>query len=139
LAVKLRAYMTELELKDKPTAENARNPVRVFLLSADRLLCQMLPTAFKRQPSILLVGTHSSSPDVVAEILESACDVLLVDISNDANSLEIRRLLATLKHMHPYLKSVIMSMDHGIADLIACIQASCTGGRARMESAQRAV
>lgn len=131
--------MAQLRLRDGLVLDHTSSAVRVFLLSDDRLLREMLPAALRRQSTILFVGTHSSSGDAVAKILESACDVLLVDVSNDMSSFETHQVLATLKHVHSELKSVTLSLDHGIADLISSIHVTFADGHASKEPLQRAL
>lgn len=123
-----------------PKTESAtQDAVRVFLLSDDRLLREILPSAFRRQPGILLVGAHTSSGNAVAEIIESACDVLLVDSSNEVSSFETQRVLENLKNMHEQLKLVTVCMDAGTLDLISSIHLACTERQPGIESAQQTV
>lgn len=101
-----------------------RDPIRVFLLSDDQLLSEMLRSAFRKQPGILLVGSHSISGEAASENLKSACDVLLLSPSNDIDPFETHLLLATLKQSNEHSKLITMSMDDGIADLVSSIRAS---------------
>jgi len=56
-----------------------RISIRVFLLSGSRLLGEALARVLRNTTDILVVGTRSYSADAPAEIIESACDVLLMD------------------------------------------------------------
>jgi DNA-binding NarL/FixJ family response regulator len=55
------------------------SPVRVFLLSDHRLFRESLARVLRHDAGILLVGAEEFSAALVAEIVESTCDVLLVD------------------------------------------------------------
>ena len=56
-----------------------RISIRVFLLSGSRLLGEALARVLRNTTDILVVGTRSYSADAPTEIIESACDVLLMD------------------------------------------------------------
>ena len=57
-------------------------PIRVFLLSDHRLLRDALARSVGSQADISLVGAQESSLSITAEMIESTCDVLLVDPVN---------------------------------------------------------
>src|SRR6266516_528082 len=60
-------------------------PIRVFLLSDHRLLRDALARSLGSQADISLVGAQESSLSITAEMIESTCDVLLVDPSTQRN------------------------------------------------------
>jgi DNA-binding NarL/FixJ family response regulator len=53
--------------------------IRVFLLSGSRLLGEALARVLRKTTDILVVGTRPYSATAPSEIIESACDVLLMD------------------------------------------------------------
>jgi len=94
-------------------------PVRVFLWSDHRLLRDVLARTLKNQAEISLVGAQESSPNTIAEIIESSCDVLLVDPVNtrafDSQALD------QLQDAFSHLKIVMIEMEAKSADIIAAI------------------
>ena len=96
-------------------------PIRVFLLSDHRLLRDALARASKSRADISLVGAQESSLGISAEIIESACDVLLVDPVNTSalNTEFLGHLQDTLSN----LRIVMIDMEAKIADVISAILA----------------
>ena len=96
-------------------------PIRVFLLTGHRLLRDALARAFKRRPDISLVGARESSLGISAEIIESVCDVLLVDPVNTSalNTEFLNHLQDALSN----LRIVMIDMEAKIADVISAILA----------------
>jgi DNA-binding NarL/FixJ family response regulator len=94
------------------------SPVRLFLLSDRTLLRESLARALRNQASILLVGAEEFSAAKVAEVVESACDVLLVDpfivALFDAQILDRPGRFSNLRILK-------IEMDAGIADIISQI------------------
>jgi len=54
-------------------------PIRVFLLSDCRLLREAFARALQNHTEIVLVGARQFSATTPADIVESGCDVLLMD------------------------------------------------------------
>ena len=94
-------------------------PVRVLLLSDHRLLRDALARTLKNQAEISLVGAQESSPNTIPEIIESSCDVLLVDPVN-TNAFD-SQVLDQLQDAFSHLKIVTIEMEAKSADIIAAI------------------
>jgi DNA-binding NarL/FixJ family response regulator len=86
-------------------------PVRVFLLSDHRLLREALTRVLTDQPNIVLVGAQGSA-DATEEIIESACDVLLVDPAN-AGAFDYQ-VLDNLRRAISGLELIMIDMEAGI-------------------------
>ncbi len=95
--------------------------IRVFLLSDHRLLRDGLARAFKSRADISLVGAREFSLAISAEIIKSACNVLLVDPVNTSalNTEFLDHLQDTLAN----LRIVMIDMEAKIADVISAILA----------------
>jgi len=94
-------------------------PIRVFLLSDHQLLRGALARTLKNQVGISLVDAQQSSSSITAEIIESACDVLLVDPVN-THALDTHDL-DHLQDRFPNLRIVMINMEAKIADIISAI------------------
>lgn len=93
-------------------------PVRVLLLSDHRLLRDALGRALKSQADISLVGVHESSLGITSEIIESTCDVLLLDPVNNALDTQV---LDHLPDRFTKLRIVMIDMDAKVEDVISAI------------------
>ena len=100
-------------------------PVRVLLLSDHRLLRDALTRALKSQADISLVGAHESSNGITGEIIESTCDVLLLDPVNNALDTQV---LDHLQEKFTNLRIVKIDMEAKVADVISAI---LSGSRTR--------
>lgn len=94
-------------------------PIRVFLLSDHRLLRDALARTLKNQAEISLVGAQECSRNTIAEVIESGCDVLLVDPVN--TSAFDSQVLDQLQDAFSHLKIVMIEMEAKSADIIAAI------------------
>ena len=94
-------------------------PIRVFLLSDHRLLRDALARTLKNQTQISLVAAQECSPNTIAEIIESSCDVLLVDPVN-TRAFD-SQVLDQLQDAFSHLKIVTIEMEAKSADIIAAI------------------
>lgn len=93
-------------------------PVRVLLLSDHRLLRDALARALKSQADISLVGAHESSLGIAPEIIESTCDVLLLDPVNNALDTQV---LDHLQDRFTKLRIVMIDMEAKVEDVISAI------------------
>ncbi|HKV61730.1 MAG TPA: hypothetical protein VJO16_07450 [Candidatus Acidoferrum sp.] len=94
-------------------------PIRVFLLSEHRLLRDALARSLRSQADISLVGAPESSLSITAEMIESTCDVLLVD---PVNTTELDAyVLHFLQDAFPDLRVVMIDREAKIADVISAI------------------
>ena len=94
-------------------------PIRVFLLSDHRLLRDALARSLGSQADISLVGTQESSLSITAEMIESTCDVLLVD---PVNTTELDTyVLDHLRDAFSDLRVVMIDREAKIADVISAI------------------
>jgi len=84
-------------------------PIRVFLLSGSRLLCEALGRVMGRTDDILVVGACPYSVDAPMEIVESMCDVLLAD-SGSVRSLD-SQIHDDRRYSLPRLNVVMIEMD----------------------------
>lgn len=100
-------------------------PVRVLLLSDHRLLRDALTRALKSQANISFVGAHESSNGITREIIQSTCDVLLLDPVNNALDTQV---LDHLEEKFTNLRIVMIDMDAKVADVISAI---LSGSRTR--------
>ena len=94
--------------------------IRVFLLSDHQLLREALARILGHQANILFVGAQESSADASAEIIESDCDVLLVDPVNI--SAVDGQILDKLRCGLTNLKIVTIEREAKITDLISAIR-----------------
>jgi len=93
-------------------------PVRVLLLSDHRLLRDALARALKSQADISLVGAHESSLGITPEVIDSTCDVLLLDPVNNALDTQV---LDHLQDRFTKLRIVMIDMGAKVADVISAI------------------
>ena len=94
-------------------------PIRVFLLSDHRLLRDALARSLGSQADISLVGAQEFSLSITAEMIESTCDVLLVD---PVNTTELDTYVVDrLQDAFSDLRVVIIDREAKIADVISAI------------------
>jgi chemotaxis response regulator CheB len=94
-------------------------PIRVFLLSDHRLLRDALARSLGSQADISLVGAQESSLSITAEMIESTCDVLLVD---PVNTTELDTyVLDRVQDPFSDLRVVMIDREAKIADVISAI------------------
>lgn len=92
-------------------------PMRVLLLSDHRLMRDALARALRSRADISLVGAHESSLGITAEIIESTCDVLLLDpVNNRLDTRVLDRL-----HDTSSLRIVMIDMDARMAEVISAV------------------
>jgi hypothetical protein len=99
--------------------DDTRIPIRVFLLSDHRLLREALTRSLGSQADISLVGAQESSFSITAEMIESTCDVLLVDPVS-ITGLETY-VLGRLQEAFSGLRVVMIDREVKIADIISAI------------------
>lgn len=99
---------------------DTHTPIRVFLLSDHRLLREALARSLGSQADISLVGAQESSFSITAEMIESTCDVLLVDpVKTELHTYVLDRQ----QDAFPDLKVVMIDRETKIADIISAILA----------------
>jgi DNA-binding NarL/FixJ family response regulator len=89
------------------------------LLSDHRLLCDALARSLESQADISLVGSQESSFSITSEMIESTCDVLLVDPVCIAGL--DTYVLDRLQEAFSDLRVVMIDREAKIADLISAI------------------
>lgn len=99
--------------------DDIRIPIRVFLLSDHRLLRETLARSLGSRADISLVGAQESSFSITAEMIESTCDVLLVDPVN-ITKLDTY-VLDLLQDAFSELRVVMIDREAKIADVISAI------------------
>jgi DNA-binding NarL/FixJ family response regulator len=92
-------------------------PIRVFLLSDCKLLCEAFARALQNHTEIVLAGAQQFSAATPADIVESACDVLLMDPIN-ISAFDIR-ILKALRAAD--FKIVIIDWEARITDVLSLI------------------
>jgi hypothetical protein len=102
----------------RPLTMTPDRPIRLFLLSDHRLLREALGRALRSQPGILLVGAQKSSLNIAAEILNSTCDVLLV---NPVNSSALDGQILDRQGAFSNLTIVTIDVEEKIADVISAV------------------
>jgi len=112
-------WLTQPATTSRTIMTTPRIPVRVFLVSDHRLLRDALARTLKNQTEISLVAAQECSPNTIAEIIESSCDVLLVDpINTRAFDSQV---LDQLQDAFSHLKIVMIEMEAKSTDIIAAI------------------
>jgi len=94
-------------------------PIRVFLLSDCRLLREAFTRALKNHSEIVLVGAGQFSAATPADIIESACDILLMDPVNISTF--DTRILDALKAIFFDFKIVIIDPLARINDVFSSV------------------
>src|SRR5215469_7840177 len=113
---------------------NSPGLVRVFLLSSRRFLRQTLSRILANQSGIAVVGARDCSPDTTVKIIESACDVLLVD-PIDAGTL--RNQFLTLRCACPALRVVLIDPQTSVAGVLRAIHLAAQTRGATLPEADR--
>ena len=116
---------TQPATRTRSAVMTPHTPVRVLLLSDHRLLRDALGRALKSQADISLVGAHESSNGITGEIIESTCDVLLLDPVNNGLDTQV---LDRLQEKFTNLRIVMIDMEAKVADVISAI---LSGSRTR--------
>jgi DNA-binding NarL/FixJ family response regulator len=101
------------------------SPIRIFLLVDSRLLREALGRILKRRTDVLIAGEAARSPDAGAQIIHSACDVLLIDpMSTPPLDLQF---LSDLHHSVPRLRVVMVGMDDNESVFLGAVRAGVSG------------
>jgi DNA-binding NarL/FixJ family response regulator len=99
--------------------------IRVFLLSGSRFLGEALARVLRKTADILVVGTRPYSVDAPSEIIESACDVLLMDtVSGLALDSQV---LDNLRCSLSNLKVIMIELDDNEATFSKVAQMGIAG------------
>ena len=100
--------------------------VRVFVLSDRRLLRDSLARVLRSQAAISYVRAERYSLSAIAEIIDSAYDILLTDPSNRV--VLYSSILHQLPNALPHLKVISIDMEADIDELLCEITSSNSGG-----------
>jgi DNA-binding NarL/FixJ family response regulator len=99
-------------------------PIRVFLLIGNRLLRNFLERFFRKRPDILVVGCNGETDCSAQVLLESECDVLVLDFL-DAKWLPVN--LRTRAGKLSAMKSLLICMNADAEQFLAAVCAGATG------------
>jgi DNA-binding NarL/FixJ family response regulator len=117
--MRARALLTRSETKTATPTIVSHSPVRVFLLSDCRLLREAFARMLKNDCRISLIGAQEFSETTATVLIESGCDVLLMDPVNisafDTQTLD--RVQATLSH----LQVLIIELQVTLSDVLSAI------------------
>ena len=102
------------------------SPVRVFVLSDRRLLRDSLARVLRNQAAVSYVRAERYSLSAIAEIIDSAYDILLTDPSNRV--VLYSSILHQLPNALPHLKVISIDMEADIDELLCEITSSNFGG-----------
>ena len=99
-------------------------PLRIFILSNRRLLREVLARVLRSEGGIPFVRSEKFSLSAIAEVVDSACDTLLVDPLNMA--VLYSSIVHHLPSALPHLKVIAIDMEANIDDLLSEIFAAHT-------------
>jgi two-component system nitrate/nitrite response regulator NarL len=97
-------------------------PVRVFILSDVRLLCEGLSSCLSRQDRLRIVGSADLATPP-AQVADSGAQLLLVDIATS----EGLRQSAACRALAPALKVVAIAVAEVEQEILACAEAGVSG------------
>jgi DNA-binding NarL/FixJ family response regulator len=97
-------------------------PIRVFVISDVRLLCEGLSSCLARQEYLRITG-HGDLATPSEQVIESGAQVLLVDIATSQGL----RQSAACRALSPALKVVALAVAEVEQDILACAEAGVSG------------
>ncbi|HEV2160385.1 response regulator transcription factor [Bradyrhizobium sp.] len=97
-------------------------PVRLFILSDVRLLCEGLGSCLARQECLHITG-HGDLATPPEQIIDSGAQVLLVDIATPRGLTQS----AACRALSPSLKVVAIAVAEVEQDILACAEAGVSG------------
>jgi two-component system NarL family response regulator len=98
----------------------AASSIRVFLLIENRLLRESLVRLFRNRPDLLVVGQSGHPGATARQVLDSQCDVLVID------SLETR-WFAHESGDRASFRVVVIAMDSNEEQFLAAVRSAVTG------------
>jgi len=107
-------------LKDVASAQ----PVNVYLAIQNRLLREALVRLFRKRADLFVVGQSAPADTKAAAVLESRCDILLLDSPDSApGSAEF----TALGPLVDAVRTILISMDADEKQFIAAVRAGIVG------------
>jgi DNA-binding NarL/FixJ family response regulator len=98
--------------------------IRVFLLSENRLVREALFRLFRKRPDILVVGQDGRAAATVQQIVDTRCDVLVID-SCEVDWLEAR--IAIDREGQAALKTVLIGMESDEEQFMTAVRSGVMG------------
>ena len=95
----------------------------VFLLSGNRLLREALTRILGKRSDIHVAGAAAYSPQVLQQIAESGCEILLLDSIAMADLRFVREVIRGL----PRVRVILVGMEDDEATFLRAVQAGVTG------------
>jgi DNA-binding NarL/FixJ family response regulator len=82
--------------------------IRVYLVTGSRFLREALVRVLRKEPDLTVVGDQAVG-EALAKIVQSACDVLVMDSGGPQ---WLSQVVHDLRSLLPNLKVILLSMDH---------------------------
>ncbi|MGY8706507.1 response regulator transcription factor [Bradyrhizobium sp. 18BD] len=105
-----------------PAAPDGVLPIRLFILSDVRLLCEGLSSCLARQECLRITG-HGDLATPPEKIIDSGAQLLLVDIATPPGLAQS----AACRALSPGLKVVAIAVAEVEQDILACAEAGVSG------------
>ncbi len=99
--------------------------VSVFLLAGNRLLREALTRVLRKRADMAVIGAAPYSPQALAEVTESGCQVLLLDSLTSA--LPDTDFVHEAIRAVPGLKVILIGMDEDKATFLRAVRAGAVG------------
>jgi DNA-binding NarL/FixJ family response regulator len=99
--------------------------VHVFLLAGNRLLREALTRVLRKRADMAVVGAAPYSPQALAEVTESGCQVLLLDSLTSALP-DVDFVQEAIRAV-PGLKVILIGMDEDKATFLRAVRAGAVG------------
>ena len=93
-----------------------QTPIRVIVADDHLIFRQGLRSLFKSEPSVVIVGETDRADDIGALLERTPCDLLLLDLQMERNS------LADIKALAAHVPVVVLTASEVTADALAAIR-----------------
>jgi two-component system, NarL family, nitrate/nitrite response regulator NarL len=103
---------------------SAPSSIRVFLLLENRLLRESLARHFRNRPDLLVVGQSGHAEATPRRVLDSRCDVLVIDSLQTA-WLPVNITLESADDVR--FRTVVIAMDSNEEQFLAAVRSGVTG------------
>lgn len=122
-----------VDLED--VVEMADGKARVFLLAYNRLLRETLAKLLSKRNDLEVVGQGAATAEVVAQVVASRANILLLnssgDLGNDLALVRAARLQA------PRVRVMMLGMNDEVSEFLQCVRSGVAGYVLRDASTQR--
>jgi two-component system nitrate/nitrite response regulator NarL len=109
-------------VESSPDGDVAPASIKTYVLHTELLVAESLRLALDQEPDIDVVGSQSTPALAVERILQSAADVVLLDVSLDAVDVAAR-----LQRSSVPPKVIVTSTDTAAELLLPCVEAGVVG------------